>query len=77
MRTPGPTMASGWTRAVGATAAESVYVRDMPVDVATARAAGMPIVAIPSGSATEAELRAVSPDLLIGDLNELPRVLLS
>jgi phosphoglycolate phosphatase-like HAD superfamily hydrolase len=62
---------------LGVKGGESVYVGDMPVDVATARAAEMPVIAIPSGSATEEELRAASPDLLIRDLNELPGVLLS
>ena len=74
---PAPHMVLMALATMGAKAAESVYVGDMPVDVATARAAGIPVVAIPSGSATEEELRAVSPDLLIRNLNELPGVLLS
>jgi phosphoglycolate phosphatase len=73
---PAPHMVFMALATLGVKGAESVYVGDMPVDVATARAAGMPVIAIPSGSATEEELRAVSPDLLIRDLNELPVVLL-
>jgi 2-phosphoglycolate phosphatase len=73
---PAPHMVFVALATLGVKGAESVYVGDMPVDVATARAAGIPVIAIPSGSATEEELRAVSPDLLIRDLNELPVVLL-
>jgi 2-phosphoglycolate phosphatase len=74
---PAPHMVFMALRAMGAKGSESVYVGDMPVDVATARAAEIPVVVVPTGSATEAELRAVSPDLLIRDLNELPALLLS
>ncbi len=73
---PAPHMVFMALATMGAKGNESVYVGDMPVDVATARAAEIPVVVVPSGSATEAELRAVSPDLLIRDLNELPGVLL-
>lgn len=74
---PAPHMVFMALSTMGARAGESVYVGDMPVDVATARAAEIPVVVVPSGSATEAELRAVSPDALISDLNELPALLLS
>ena len=74
---PAPHMVFMALSTMGAKGLESVYVGDMPVDVATARAAGIPVVVVPSGSATEEELRAVSPDLLIRDLNELTGVLLS
>jgi 2-phosphoglycolate phosphatase len=73
---PAPHMVFMALSTMGAKGSESVYVGDMPVDVATARAAEIPVVVVPTGSATEAELRAVSPDLLIRDLNELPAVLL-
>jgi 2-phosphoglycolate phosphatase len=74
---PAPHMVFMALATMGAKGPESVYVGDMPVDVATARAADIPVVAVPTGSATEAELRAVSPDLLISDLNELSTLLLS
>ena len=74
---PAPHMVFMALATMGARGSESVYVGDMPVDVATARAAGVPIVAIPTGSATREELEAASPDLLIRDLNELPLLLLS
>lgn len=74
---PAPHMVFMALATMGAKGRESVYVGDMPVDVATARAADVPVVVVPSGSSTETELRAVSPDLLIRDLNDLPGVLLS
>ncbi len=74
---PSPHMVFMALATMGAKGPESVYVGDMPVDVATARAAAIPVVAVSTGSATEAELRAVSPDLLISDLNELSTLLLS
>ena len=73
---PAPHMVFMALATMGAKGPESLYVGDMPVDVATARAAGIPIVAVPSGSATTGELKAASPDLLIADLNELPGLLL-
>ncbi len=73
---PAPHMVFMALATMGAEGAGSVYVGDMPVDVATARAAGVPVVVVPSGSATEAELAAVFPDLLIRDLNELSGLLL-
>jgi 2-phosphoglycolate phosphatase len=74
---PAPHMVFMALSTMGAEGKESVYVGDMPVDVATARAAEIPVVVVSTGSATEAELRAVSPDLLIRNLNDLPGVLLS
>ena len=74
---PAPHMVFMALATMGAKGSESVYVGDMPVDVATARAVPMPVVGVPSGSATEEELRAVSPDCLIRNLNELPALLLS
>jgi phosphoglycolate phosphatase len=72
---PAPHMVLMALASLRAKASESVFVGDMPVDVATARAVPMPVVAVPSGSATEDELRSVSPDFLIRDLNELPGLL--
>ena len=73
---PAPHMVFMALALTGARAEESVYVGDMPVDVLTARAARVPVVAVPSGSATEAELRAAAPDALIRNLNHLPALLL-
>ncbi len=73
---PAPHMVFMALATTGAKGAESVYVGDMPVDVLTARAASIPVVGVPSGSASEEELRAAGPDVLIAHLNELPGLLL-
>jgi phosphoglycolate phosphatase len=74
---PAPHMVYMALASLGTKGTESVYVGDMPVDVATARAAEIPVIAVPSGSASEEELRSAAPDLLIRDLKELPAILLS
>lgn len=74
---PAPHMVFMALASMGAKGSGSVYVGDMPVDVLTARAASIPIVAVPSGSATEDELRAAGPDVLISHLSELAPLLLS
>ena len=58
-------------------AREAVYVGDMPIDVATARAAELPIITLPSGSATRKELEACSPDALVENLEGLLPLLLA
>jgi phosphoglycolate phosphatase len=55
---------------------DAVFVGDMPIDVATARAAELPIIALPSGSATRKELEACSPDAIVENLEELLPLLL-
>ena len=58
-------------------ARDAVYVGDMPIDVATARAAELPIITLPSGSATRKELEACSPDAIVENLEELLPLLLA
>ena len=56
---------------------DAVFVGDMPIDVATARAAELPIIALPSGSATRKELEACSPDAIVENLEDLLPLLLA
>ena len=56
-------------------ASEAVYVGDMTVDIATARAAGVPVWVIPNGSDDAATLRAAGPDRLLDSISELPKML--
>jgi phosphoglycolate phosphatase-like HAD superfamily hydrolase len=58
-------------------ARDAVFVGDMPVDVATARAAQLSIIALPSGSATRKELEACAPDAIVENLEELLPLLLA
>jgi len=52
-------------------ARQALYVGDMPMDVDVARAAGVRVAVVPTGSATRGELEAAAPDLLVDELAEL------
>jgi len=52
-------------------ASDALYVGDMPLDVLTARAAGLPVAAVASGSSTREELAAAGPDALLDRLPEV------
>ena len=51
--------------------AEVLYVGDMTVDIETARAAGVRVWVVPTGSDDLERLQAAHPDRLLRDLNEL------
>jgi phosphoglycolate phosphatase len=70
-RKPHPEMVLEAMRRMGVTAAETLYVGDMEVDVETARAAGIPVVVLPTGSRTASELEAAAPDLLVRSFRDL------
>jgi phosphoglycolate phosphatase len=58
---------------LGVEPAEAVYVGDMTVDVETARAAGVPVWVVPSGSNDRATLEAAGPDRVLDEFGELAR----
>jgi 2-phosphoglycolate phosphatase len=60
----------GLTR-LGVSAGEAVYVGDMTVDIATARAAGVKVWVIPTGSDPRAALAEARPDRLLDRLDEV------
>jgi phosphoglycolate phosphatase-like HAD superfamily hydrolase len=62
---------------LGVPGRDAVFVGDMPVDIATARAAQLPIIALPTGSATRKELEACSPDAIVENLEALLPLLLA
>ena len=68
---PAPDMVFVALATLGVPAANAVLVGDQPIDVATARAAGLPSIALPTGSSTREELLAATPDLLIDRLTDL------
>jgi phosphoglycolate phosphatase len=72
---PAPDMLLAALRRLGVTPGEALYVGDMDVDVQTARAAGLPVWVVPTGSADRATLEAARPDRLIEGLDELARAL--
>jgi phosphoglycolate phosphatase len=56
---------------LGVAPADALYVGDMSVDIATARAAGVAVWVLPTGSEEEAALIAARPDRLLSDFREL------
>jgi phosphoglycolate phosphatase len=68
---PAPDMLLLGLRRLGVTPAEALYVGDMTVDVATARAAAVQVWVVPTGCEDRAALEAVRPDRLLRDLGEL------
>jgi phosphoglycolate phosphatase len=74
---PAPDMLLAALDRLGVAPAEALYVGDMTVDVQTARAAGVAVWVVPTGSDTADALRQAGPDRLLRDLHELPVLLAS
>src|SRR5205823_4915349 len=74
---PAPDMLRAALRRLDVAADETLYVGDMVVDIRTARAAGVRVWVVPTGSDERATLEAAQPDRLLEGLAELPGLLLS
>lgn len=72
---PAPDMLRVALARLGLGAAEALYVGDMVVDIETARAAGVPVWVVPTGSDDRKALEAAQPDRLLRELGELPLLL--
>ena len=72
---PAPDMLLEAMKRLGVAPAETLYVGDMTVDIATARAAGVSVWVIPSGSDSAEALAAAKPDRILGDFAELASIL--
>ena len=70
MQKPDPEILRRTIQAAGGALQRAVMVGDSGTDIATARAAGVPIVAVDFGY-SEAPIRDLHPDRLISHLNEL------
>lgn len=68
---PAPDMLLEGMKRLGVSAAESLYVGDMTVDIETARAAGVRVWVVPTGSDTRAALEAAKPDAILNGLGDL------
>ncbi len=68
---PYPDMLYEILRQSGIPASDAIYVGDMTVDVACARAAGVFSVVVPTGSCTRDELEAVGPGALVDRLSQI------
>jgi phosphoglycolate phosphatase len=69
---PAPDMLTAALARLGVAAAEALYVGDMAVDIETARAAGVRVWVVPTGSDAVEALRGARPDRLLRGLDELP-----
>ena len=68
---PAPDILLVAMKRLGITAAETLYVGDMGIDIQTARAAGIRVWVVPTGSDTVETLDAAGPDRRLRDLDEL------
>lgn len=68
---PDPEMLHLALERLAASPREALYVGDMPMDVDVARAAGVAVAVVPTGSASREELEQAAPDLLLDDLAAL------
>jgi phosphoglycolate phosphatase len=72
---PAPDMLLLALARLGADKDATLYVGDMTVDIQTARAAGVRVWIVPTGSDTRAALEQARPDRLLRDLMELAKLL--
>jgi phosphoglycolate phosphatase len=71
---PAPDMLLAALRQLHITPAEALYVGDMVVDIQTARAAGVKVWVIPTGSDDRTTLQSAAPDRILEDFRELRSV---
>ncbi|MGH7172758.1 MAG: HAD family hydrolase [Gemmataceae bacterium] len=72
---PAPDMLRAALSRLKIAADEALYIGDMGVDIQTARAAGVSVWVVPTGSDEIETLRQAHPDRLLRDLGELPDLL--
>ncbi len=72
---PAPDMLLAALSRLGVPPSEALYVGDMVVDIDTARAAGVPVWSVPTGSDDLATLRAANPDRLLQSCHEIGSVI--
>ncbi len=68
---PAPDMLLEALRRLELPASKVLYVGDMIVDIQTARAAGVPVWVVPTGSEERSALEQARPDRLLGSLREM------
>jgi HAD superfamily hydrolase (TIGR01509 family) len=73
---PDPAMIQLALRRLGILPSHAVYVGDMPVDVETARNAGVTVFVLPTGSSDLESLTNVRPDRIFQTMAEIPPVVL-
>ena len=68
---PDPEMMRAAMTAMGLGPDETIYIGDMPLDLVTARAAGVPVIVLATGSSTAQELRAAGADQVLDRFEDL------
>jgi 2-phosphoglycolate phosphatase len=68
---PDPAMVAHILESVGVAREEALFIGDMEVDVATARAAGMKVAVLPTGSSSREELLGAGADWLLDSLTDV------
>jgi phosphoglycolate phosphatase len=71
---PAPDMLLSALQRLGVAADEALYVGDMTVDIDTARAAGVRVWIVPTGSDDRDKLERARPDRLLADMHELAAI---
>jgi 2-phosphoglycolate phosphatase len=72
---PAPDMLLAGVARLSISAGEALYIGDMTVDIQTARAAGVQVWSVPTGSDDRETLLAAHPDRLLRDLSEAAELL--
>ncbi len=72
---PAPDMLLAGVARLGVSAGEALYVGDMTVDVQAARAAGIRVWIVPTGSDERSAIEATKPDRLLDDFGALAALL--
>lgn len=72
---PAPDMLVEALHRLGVPPRQALYIGDMTVDIATARAAGVSVWVVPTGSDERATLFQGGPDRLIDDLSDVQSIL--
>jgi phosphoglycolate phosphatase len=72
---PAPDIIQAALRAFKIEPADAIYVGDMTIDISTARAAGVRVWVVPTGSDARSTLAAAGPDQLLDDLHGLPQLI--
>jgi phosphoglycolate phosphatase len=73
---PAPDMVLAALKQLGVATTEALYVGDMIVDICTARAAGVPVWVVPTGSEEREALVQARPDRLLESLSEFPGLMI-
>lgn len=73
---PAPDMLRAALSRLNVTPEQTLYIGDMTVDIQTARAAGVSVWVVPTGSDEIETLRQAHPDRLLRDLGELREIII-